>query len=671
MIVMSLSLALQQAPAPAQLAESPVARIVVTPATPVVTAGDTLRLAAQALDAGGRPVANASIRFFGAGARFEARVDPTGLVRAGAPGVLPVRVVATVPGARPSAPATIHVRMVARPAAAIAVSPAVSRLLVGQRVTLRGAVTDDGGEPQADAITWSSSAPRIARVEPDGRLVGVAPGRATITATAGAAREAMDVTVAPNTIRRLEITGGAAEARTGDVLRFGVTARDLAGRETAPPLPAWSVTPGSALVDDDGAFVAHEPGIYTLVASLGSVSAEMTVRIRARDARRPTRTVGRLPLGIQAAEFWPHPDGRHAYLSTSADRLYALDISDPAGIRITDSLVVDARHINDVQATPDGRLGVMTREGASSRRNGIVILDLADPAHPRVLSEYTETVSGGVHSIFLYHQPRFGLHCYLTDDATGSLRVIDLSDPRNPREVARWQPRAELAGNYVHDLDIEDGLAYLAYWNDGLIVLDIGNGMAGGTPTAPRVVSQLQYDLDALYRDVEAEGGFGFIRGTHTAWREGRYVFIADEVFTARPLGFAWPNRNDLGKANGRVQVVDVSDIRRPRIVAHYESRDGGAHNVWVAGDTLLLGDYQGGLKVIDISGELRGDLRAQGREIAHVHTGDARGVVPNAAMAWGAFYVNGLVWVNDMFSGLWAIRIEPREQQRVQPAIP
>jgi hypothetical protein len=120
-----------------------------------------------------------------------------------------------------------------------------------------------------------------------------------------------------------------------------------------------------------------------------------------------------------------------------------------------------------------------------------------------------------------------------------------------------------------------------------------------------------------------------------------------------------------LGKANGRLHVVDVSNVTKPREVAWYEP-DGGAHNVWVAGDTLYLGDYQGGLRVLDVSGELRGDLNAQGREIAHVHTGDAKGLVPNAAMAWGAFYLNGTVWVNDVFSGLWGIKIEPRKERVV-----
>jgi hypothetical protein len=114
-----------------------------------------------------------------------------------------------------------------------------------------------------------------------------------------------------------------------------------------------------------------------------------------------------------------------------------------------------------------------------------------------------------------------------------------------------------------------------------------------------------------------------------------------------------------LGRAYGRLHVVDVSDIAHPRAVAHYEPKDGGTHNVWVAGDTLYLGDYQGGLRVLDISGELRGDLLRQGREIAHVATGDGQGMVPNAPNAWGALYRDGLVYVTDINSGLWIVKVE------------
>jgi hypothetical protein len=80
---------------------------------------------------------------------------------------------------------------------------------------------------------------------------------------------------------------------------------------------------------------------------------------------------------------------------------------------------------------------------------------------------------------------------------------------------------------------VQDGLAYLSYWNDGLVILDVGNGIRGGSPSKPVLVAQHKYDLNDLYRQVEAAGGPGFIRGTHTAWRHKNYVFIADEVFPA------------------------------------------------------------------------------------------------------------------------------------------
>ncbi|MGH9261897.1 MAG: LVIVD repeat-containing protein, partial [Acidimicrobiales bacterium] len=342
---------------------------------------------------------------------------------------------------------------------------------------------------------------------------------------------------------------------------------------------------------------------------------------------------------------------------TISDRVYAIDVSNPAAPVITDSVVVDARVINDVMTTEDGRYGVVTREAASTRRNGIVILSFEDPAHPKPIAEFTETVTGGVHSAFVYRG-----YVFLTDDATGSLRVIDIRDPYRPRQVARWQTPTE-GGRMLHDVDVRDGLAYLSYWNDGLVILDVGAGIKGGSPENPQLVSQLTYDLNALYKRVELVGGPSFIRGTHTAWRHGRYVFVGDEVFSAAPPqpGQGIPSLG-LGRAYGRLHVIDVADVTRPRAVAWFEPPDGGAHNVWVAGDTLFLGDYQGGLRVIDIGGELQGDLLAQGREIAHVHTGDSQGYVPNAAMAWGAIYRDGLIFVNDVNSGLWIVRLAPTQ---------
>jgi len=245
------------------------------------------------------------------------------------------------------------------------------------------------------------------------------------------------------------------------------------------------------------------------------------------------------------------------------------------------------------------------------------------------------------------------------------MRVIDIRDPYHPKQVARWQVERPEAGRTLHDIDVRDGLATLSYWNDGLVILDVGNGMKGGTPENPQLVMQYKYDLNELYKKVELAGGPGFIRGTHTSWRHGRYVFVGDEVFPARQQG-GGPGVIGLGRAYGRLHVIDIADLTAPHEVAWFEPEDGGSHNVWIAGDTLYLGDYQGGLRVLDISGELKGDLLAQGREYAHVHTGDASGFVPNGANAWGAIYRGGLVYVPDINSGLWVVKVEPP-----QPVIP
>lgn len=147
--------------------------------------------------------------------------------------------------------------------------------------------------------------------------------------------------------------------------------------------------------------------------------------------------------------------------TTISDRFVVYDVSDPAHPKLTETVKVDARLVNDISTTADGKILVISREGASNRKNGIGFYDTSDPAHPKLISEYTATVTGGVHSAFVSDH-----YVYLTDDATGSMRVIDFADVKNPQEVARWQTESPLAGTiqtkegdhiagrYIHDLQI-------------------------------------------------------------------------------------------------------------------------------------------------------------------------------------------------------------------------
>jgi hypothetical protein len=648
----------QQQPATA----SPIARIAVTPTAHTVVAGDTLRLRAQALDASGRPVPNAQILFQPGGGFFEASIDSAGLVSSGAVGTLPVVITAVVPGGKPTIQ-RVDVRMVPGPAARMEVAPNVSRMLAGQRLRLDASVFSRTGDRRDDRIAWTSSAPTVARVGASNVLEALAPGKATITGRAGAATRALNIEVLSSDVGSVTVTSPTTQVRTGDVVKFKAVVKDKAGRAIPGIIPAWLFAPGRGEIDADGAFVAYEPGTYQVTASYGARSADAFLSVNSRDIGREVKVVGRVPRSaFFTTEVWVHPNGKVAYLGTGlgGDRVYTLDVENPGTPKIVDSIIVNARTINDVMTTPDGNYLVVTREGASDRKNGIVIFDTRDPLHPKQIAEFTQGVTSGVHSAFVHQQAKFGTHVYLTNDGTGALNIVDITDPTKPHEVASYRPKQTPAGVMLHDIDVQNGMVYASWWNDGLVVLDVGNGIKGGRPDKPVLVSQFKYNLDSLYKDVALEGGPGFIRGTHTAWRHGKYVIIADEVFGN--AGAEALFKGEITRAHGRLQVLDVSDIEHPKSVAWYEPEFGGVHNVWVAGDTLYVGAYNAGFRAFDISGELRGNLQAQGREIANFNTGAPDAKIPNAAMAWGAVVKNGLTFVNDLNSGLWIVRLEPKK---------
>jgi len=85
---------------------------------------------------------------------------------------------------------------------------------------------------------------------------------------------------------------------------------------------------------------------------------------------------------------------------------------------------------------------------------------------------------------------------------------------------------------------------------------------------------------------------------------------------------------------------------------------EAGSHNFWVDGDTLYVAYYNAGLRVVDLSGDLKGNLYEQGREIAHFKSHDPEGRIPNAAMAWGPQPHEGHVFFSDWNSGLWAVEL-------------
>jgi hypothetical protein len=673
-MLLALTALLLQQPAPAvtppQLPPSPVTRIELSPATRTITAGDSVRLTLRALDANGTVVPNAVVQVTLRGGGGEGTVRPETLwLIASSVGKFPLALTAAVPGSRLFIDTTsAEFRGVPGPAIRIVLEPSAATILTGQSLQLLALPYSRANDRSLDPVRWRSSDPRVATVDPDGVVTGAGAGSARLEASAGSATATLELRVVPAaSLSRLTLAPGKPTVRQGDVIPFGVDGRDAAGRPITGLTPTWSFAPGDGRLDADGRFVAYRTGSYTVTAQLGGRSASTTVKVGDRNVRRSVSVVARLPrTAFPTSEVWIHPKGTVAYLGThgGGDRVYAIDISNPARPVVVDSILANTRLINDMQTTADGNYLVFTREGAADRKNGIVIADTRDPLHPKEIAQFVDGVAAGVHSVYLYEHPQHGRYVYLTNDGTGAIDIVDLKDPAHPVRAGEWRTNRPDAARYVHDLDIVDGLLYASYWNDGLVILDIGNGGWGGRPDKPTLVSQFKYDLDSLYREVEDVSRPGFGRGTHTAWRQrgGKYVFIADEVYRNGSIDGA--KDASASRMYGTLQVIDVSDLEHPKSVAWYTPENGGVHNVWQVADTLYLGAYEAGFHVFDISGELRGNLREQQREIASLNTADMNGFIKNAANDWGVVVnpKDGLAYVNDFYNGLWVVRVNPKK---------
>ena len=164
-------------------------------------------------------------------------------------------------------------------------------------------------------VGWTSSDESVAlpvgrpatveRTRTRGVLALGGAGPVTVTATAGAASAEMALEVAPNPVVDMKLTPDRSTARTGDVTHLDVTMTDLDGQVLDDVPVGFSVSaitdamgsggPSSGLITQDGRFVADLPGVYTVVARTGGVSASTVVRVAERGVRRPIELVGPRP----------------------------------------------------------------------------------------------------------------------------------------------------------------------------------------------------------------------------------------------------------------------------------------------------------------------------------------------------------------------------------------
>lgn len=626
--------------------------IVIEPANIVLEVGAKKKINAYVMQDGKK--LESPVRMFSR-ARKSVAIDSTNTITAKLPGTFDVIAISA------GAPRlTFKVTVNFPPIAEIQVDDVPNRIYAGTPVTLSYTVIDKAGLTRNDpSVSFTSKNEGIATVNSFGMITTYKPGRTTIEVKSESIVNTININVIKNPIVRIELTADGDQAKTGDVFHFTAKALDAKGKVVADAPLYYSYNGVSdntshnaaGLIKQDGRFVADEAGMYTVTVSCGVASASKTLKISPRDVGRKIEVVGQGSVTDKhTSDFWVWEgiDGRdYAVTGTwGADgTAYFWDVTDPANMTKIDSIQVDARTVNDVKISEDGTICVISREGASDRKNGLVIIDVKNPRDAKIISTFDENMTGGVHNVFIADD-----HIYALSGGQ-KYYIINIEDPTKPYAVSKFE--LDTPGHSIHDVWVEDGIAYSSNWSDGLQLVDVGNGIAGGSVKNPKQFASYAYPNNANhaafpYRS-KSTGKF--------------YVIGGDEIF---PYGLN-TQKGGVNRAAGYLHIVDFTDLDNPEEIARFEVPNAGSHNYWIEDDILYVAFYNEGVRIVDLSGELMGDLRAQGREIAWIVPNDPNGYTANAPFTWGAQLYKGHVFYSDFNSGLWSAKLEPEKPKETK----
>jgi len=521
-------------------------------------------------------------------------------------------------------------------------------------------VIDEKGFVRNDVKFNLTSSNNLISIDNLNNVKAITSGKSTLTAEFEGITSSIVLNIKKNPVSYIELKSNSDEARTGDVFQFRAVAYDKKSVVIGDAPIKFSFTgksfdksnTASGLIEKDGRFVGDVAGQYIITSNVGNISTSKIVNVIDRNIKRKFKSIGIGTVNDKhTSDFWVFEgvDGRDYAVSGTwgADgTTYFWDVTDPSNLIKIDSVQVDARTVNDVKVSEDGKICVISREGASNRKNGIIIIDVTNPYDVNIISEYTQNLTGGVHNVFIYEN-----HVYALSNGE-KYYVINIDDPKNPKEIGKFE--LGKPGQSIHDVWIEDGIAYSSNWRNGVYLVDVGNGIANGSPSNPVAFANYNYASGAHHATFpyksKSTGKF--------------YTVLGDEIF---------PNGIDVKGQNvtaGFLHFVDFTDLDNPVEVARYELPGDGSHNYWIDGDVLYVAMYTGGVRVVDLSGDLMGDLYKQGREIGYILSGSENAYVPNSTMSWGAQLYKGHVFYSDWNSGIGSAKLEPIKPDKTKASI-
>jgi alpha-tubulin suppressor-like RCC1 family protein/uncharacterized protein YjdB len=178
----------------------------------------------------------------------------------------------------------VRVSVSENPPASVEVTPIAATVAVGDTIILTATVRDAAGRSLTHTgVSWSSSAPGVATVDPSGMVKGLSPGSVTVTATSGAVSDSAAVTVGPAVpVASVTVAPDVATVLAQATVQVAATLRDATGRVIGGRPITWSSDDEAvATVDANGLVTGASAGSAAVSATSEGVSgfARITVTI--------------------------------------------------------------------------------------------------------------------------------------------------------------------------------------------------------------------------------------------------------------------------------------------------------------------------------------------------------------------------------------------------------
>lgn len=318
-------------------------------------------------------------------------------------------------------------------------------------------------------------------------------------------------------------------------------------------------------------------------------------------------------------DVWGYVDfsGREYAIIGSKTKIHFLEVTNPTNSRLVAEFALGSNTSwRDIKTF--SHYAYVVSEGFSNE--GLVIFDLCDIGNGNVAKIYQENeIFGKAHNIFVDAKNK-RLYVVGTNTQTNGVIIYDLSEnPGHPTILTK----TNLPGGYIHDIFVQDNLAFCSHGFNGLYIYDFTD-----------------INNFTLKASIET-GGYN-----HSSWgvNKDNLLIFAQEVPVGLPLGIL----DYTNYLNNDIEVI--KSFKRPLLGPDLKNTP---HNPYIVGDYGVVSYYEDGVVIFDLSNPLQPDT------IAYFDTYPQNTTYNGYEGCWGVypFLPSGNILASDISRGLFILK--------------